>query len=119
MTRKSLQVQRLTPRYSDVLRLLVAEALETLGVSQTGERSQIIADPRDRDLLQAILDEIPQEIPVRYDLTGDSGVIAESRDGRIRVINTFESRLEHALPYLQSQWGATLANDGASRAEQA
>lgn len=113
-TQQSLQKLRQTPLYPSVLRSLVTEALATLGASQpSGEGARLVADPRDHDLLQAILDEMKLKTPVGYELACDGGVIAQSEDGRIRVINTLEARLERALPYLRWHWGTLLEHHDA------
>jgi vacuolar-type H+-ATPase subunit E/Vma4 len=60
-----------------------------------------MADPRDRSLVENILQEMGLEIPVSYEVECIGGLIAGSADGEIVVINTMEARLERAIPNLR------------------
>jgi V/A-type H+-transporting ATPase subunit E len=78
--------------YPDVQEKLVLEALETLGESA----GRIHVDPRDEALLRAMLARLPDGPLVVPDLETAGGVVVESADGRVRVDNTFDSRLVRA-----------------------
>lgn len=98
-TREHLASTRADPSYPEVLRRLTAEALS--GLTADGQ-AQLLADPRDRALLSQILKELGLTLPVSYELSCWGGLIARSQDGRVLVINTLESRLEHVTEFLRS-----------------
>jgi vacuolar-type H+-ATPase subunit E/Vma4 len=104
-TRERLMSIRRDPSYLVVLRTLTEEALTELASGGTG-MGGLYADPRDETLLQEILTELRLDLPVRYELNCWGGLIAKSEDGRVVVINTFESRLEHATPFLRRHLAA-------------
>jgi vacuolar-type H+-ATPase subunit E/Vma4 len=83
------------------LHTLTKEALTELASGGAG-KAQLLADLRDRELLQNILDDLRLDLPVSYELNCWGGLIAKSEDGRVVVINTFESRLERATAFLRS-----------------
>lgn len=90
------------PIYPDVLARLTSQALKELETSlDRVDRPVLRADPRDRPLMEAILAASPTQWSVIYNLECWGGVIAQSEDGRVVVINTLESRLERATPYLR------------------
>jgi V/A-type H+/Na+-transporting ATPase subunit E len=91
--------------YSEVLRTLTEEALTELNSGESGN-AKLMADPRDKVSLEIILDDLKLDLPVDYGLNCWGGLIAKSKDGRVVVINTFESRLEHAAAFLRSHLAA-------------
>lgn len=101
-TKGRLAGMRTDAAYPDVLRSLVDEAItelqETL-MEPWGYSLQ--ADPRDRNLLEAILSDKQIETDVSYSIEVWGGVIAGSLDNRVVVINTLEARLERASPFLR------------------
>jgi vacuolar-type H+-ATPase subunit E/Vma4 len=124
--RDCLSLYRSDPNYPRVLSRLVQEALSELQGSsreatvpdrmgsildRQSPRQDILllADPRDHDVLENILTtiklDLPSqfelELPIQYELECWGGVIARSADGRIVSINTLESRLERATPFLR------------------
>ncbi len=96
--RERLASLRAHPSYPSALRALTEEALAELA---SGGQAQLLADPRDRSLLKNILDDLKLDLPVSYELNCWGGLIAKSEDGRVVVINTFESRLERATAFLR------------------
>jgi vacuolar-type H+-ATPase subunit E/Vma4 len=97
--RERLASIRADSSYPAVLRRLTKEALAELA---SDGKARLLADPRDRTLLQSILDGLKLDLPVSYELNCWGGLIAKSEDGRVVVINIFESRLEHATAFLRS-----------------
>ena len=97
-----LERARESPDYPQALHRI---ALETLppenGIVPQRERVVLEADPRDRAALEVILRRAGLDIEVRYTLECLGGVVACAPDGGSRVVNTLESRLERALPYLR------------------
>ena len=71
---------------------LIREALEALG--EGGARLHV--DPRDEETVRALLPRLPGGLPMMPDLETGGGVAVDSADGRIRVDNTFDSRLARA-----------------------
>lgn len=90
--REELACRRGQDGYPDVLKGLLHEALDTLG--EDGPRVHV--DPRDEATVRALLEDSPGGPPVLPDLETAGGVVVDSADGRIRVDNTFESRLARA-----------------------
>ena len=99
-TRERLAAIRTDLSYPTVLRTLTEEALTELSSGGAG-KAQLLADPRDGPLLKNILDDLRLDLPVSYELNCWGGLIAKSQDGRVVVINTFESRLERATAFLR------------------
>lgn len=104
---------RSTPSYAEVLRRLLVEALDELQISPVDEGKNhasdagwLEGDPRDRDLLSGLMDEMDLDLPVRYCLNCWGGVNLSSEDGRRVVINTLDARFEKALPYLRRSLAA-------------
>ncbi len=104
-TRERLASIRIDSSYSEVLCTLIEEALTELNSGGTG-KAQLVADPRDKVMLENILDDLKLDLSVSYELNCWGGLIAKSEDGRVVVINTFESRLEHATVFLRSHLAA-------------
>lgn len=78
--------------YPGVLERLTREALDAL--SEAGARVHV--DPRDEASARAMMGDLPGELQLIADLNADGGAIVDSADGRIRVDNTFASRLARA-----------------------
>jgi len=104
-TRERLASFRTNPAYSMVLRLFIREALAELA-SGGKQNVQLLADRRDKTLMEEILDDLKLDLPVSYELGCWGGLIARSEDGRVVVTNTLESRLEHATSFLRSHLAA-------------
>jgi vacuolar-type H+-ATPase subunit E/Vma4 len=97
--------------YPSILLNLVQEALTELeGSLQESGSAQLEADPRDREILENLLDEAGLALRVNYTLNTWGGVVAKSQDGRVVVINTLEARLERATPYLRRYLAALFEN---------
>jgi vacuolar-type H+-ATPase subunit E/Vma4 len=99
-TGERLSSMRADPSYPEVFRMLMHETLTELASSGT-DKVQLAADPRDRELLEKILSDLGLNPSVSYELNCWGGLIAMSLDGRVVVINTFESRLERATAILR------------------
>ena len=101
-TRGRLALLRSEKGYPSILRKLVTEALLELdGLPDDAEGVFLEADPRDKVPLNVILSELGLKTTVNYTLTCWGGVSARTIDGQVVVINTLESRLERAIPYLR------------------
>jgi V/A-type H+-transporting ATPase subunit E len=98
---------RADPAYRAIMHRLVEEALCGLDVPLEDLNSaRLEADPRDQGLLADILQEIGLEIQVGFSLNCWGGLVVKSEDGRVVVINTLESRLERATPFLRQYLAA-------------
>jgi vacuolar-type H+-ATPase subunit E/Vma4 len=97
---------RTDPRYPEVLRHLLQQALSELNGSgwqvMDPGTACLEADPCDRLLIEALLQELHLNLPVSYSIQCWGGLIARNENGHVAVINTLESRLERAVPYLRS-----------------
>lgn len=112
--RRSLAQLRADPGYPAILRRLVKQALSELqGSLEDITRARLEVDPRDEELMERILRELDLSLCVTYRLDCWGGLIARSEDGRIVVINTLESRLERASPFLR-RYLAALFEEGES-----
>lgn len=105
-TRERLAAIRVNASYADVLRQLTREALAELTAPRREEKALLVADPRDRTILEDILAGTNLDLHVSYDLTCWGGLIAKSEDGRVVVINTLEARLERATTFLRGHLAA-------------
>lgn len=105
-TREHLASFRSDPAYPRILRRLTEEALAQLAASEGGGKFQLLIDPRDKALIQDILKDLGLDIPVRHELNCWGGLVAQSEDGRVVVINTLESRLEQAGTFLRHHLAA-------------
>jgi vacuolar-type H+-ATPase subunit E/Vma4 len=93
---------RTDPAYPEILSRLIEETLTELWPSlHEGEIASLLADPRDRKLVDSILPKLEREVLVRYDITCWGGVIAESNDGRVVVTGTLEGRFNRSKPFLR------------------
>jgi vacuolar-type H+-ATPase subunit E/Vma4 len=110
--RQCLEQLRTIPAYPAVLCCLTNQALAELqGSLEESGRARLEVDPRDKVIVAKILDELGLGLCVSYQLECWGGLVARSEDGCIVVINTLESRLEKATPFLR-QYLAALFEQG-------
>ena len=101
-TRGLLEGMRRNVSYPTVLRKLTQEALyELQGSHKQLENIELNIDRRDQGLIAGILSDMDLQIKVVSSLKTWGGVIAQSQDHRVVVINTLEARLERAIPFLR------------------
>jgi vacuolar-type H+-ATPase subunit E/Vma4 len=105
-TRERLAAIRSNSFYADVLRQLTREALTELTAPGREEKALLVADPRDRTILEGILSGMDLNLQVSYDLKCWGGLITKSEDGRVVAINTLETRLERATTFLRGYLAA-------------
>lgn len=102
--RARLACLRASNTYAQVVRRQLREVLPPQnGSVPAGERITLQADPRDRDLLAGLLREAGLEIEVWYTLECLGGLNAYSPGRGSTVVNTLDSRLERAMPYLRRE----------------
>jgi vacuolar-type H+-ATPase subunit E/Vma4 len=106
LSKERLADLRRDAQYPAVLRRLIEEAVHLLGEngSQTG-RVVLASDARDEALVRTIARDLDLDVAIEPTLDGWGGIVLRSADGRIRVTNTLESRLEHAMPLLYRELG--------------
>lgn len=101
-TEERLAGMRTEDLYAPMLRQLTEEALTELnGSPHETENTRLEADPRDRELLEGILQDLGLELQLSYELGCWGGLTARSEDGRVVVVNTLETRLERGTPHLR------------------
>ncbi len=94
---------RTDPVYPSVLNKLTREVLtELTGSAEDVGKALLEADPRDKKFFETILPDLGLHPEIHYKLDCWGGLIFKSEDGRVVVINTFEARLQRAIPYLRS-----------------
>jgi vacuolar-type H+-ATPase subunit E/Vma4 len=110
--------------YPEVMGRLLRESLGELEGSESevkkGESyenaqplmtARLELDPRDRALVEGLLGEIGVDLSIGSHLECWGGMILQSEDGCIVVINTLEARLERAIPHLRQRLAALFEND--------
>jgi vacuolar-type H+-ATPase subunit E/Vma4 len=113
LARQQLSQMRSDSRYPHILRELTEQAIEDLRDSLEDVHTvRVVVDPRDEALMVQILDSLGLDLPVTGQLQCWGGLVASSEDGRIVAINTLESRLERAMPYLRRQLAALFEEEG-------
>jgi V/A-type H+/Na+-transporting ATPase subunit E len=88
---------RSSSTYPAVARRLAEEAMGLAGQ----EHLVLHVDPSDRSLFEGILRDLGRNCDVATDLPGAGGLTVTSRDGKILVTNTLESRLSRARELLK------------------
>lgn len=116
--RQELRNIRSSPHYPASLTKILFEILPGQdGLHSLPDSLILQADPRDRALLEKILQERTCQIRVEYDLNCWGGLNARSPDGTIQLVNTLESRLERIMPYLKQQLIAWFETEGQQETE--
>ena len=96
---------RESPGYRDVAKHLTDEAIGLAG----GKDLVLHVDPRDRPLFEGIIRELGSNCDLVTDRAGAGGLTVTSRDGRVLVTNTLESRLSRARDILKGEVFALLS----------
>ena len=129
--RQELKDVRARADYPHLLQQWIAEVLSDLTVIDpiavesvlNGKESNcqvlIEADPRDRILIESIIEGFKLDPEIRYTLDCWGGIIARTTDDRIIAINTVESRLERALLSLRRSLADFFENQAAVLADEA
>ena len=86
---------------------LLKEASDTLGIN----KGRVYVAPKDISTMQELLNrdrELAGKIVEIKEYSGAGGIIVEDIDGKIRIDNTYETRLEMLLPRLLPEIGKEL-----------
>jgi V/A-type H+-transporting ATPase subunit E len=105
--KKSLDDLRDRESYKGRFKSMIQEAMHELG----GEKARLHIDGRDENLCKQILDELNENCEIVVDLTSAGGLNVSTRDEKVVVFNTIESRLDRAKEFLARQVFATLYGD--------
>jgi vacuolar-type H+-ATPase subunit E/Vma4 len=93
---------RKEPKYSGILKTLIMDAIKALKPSLLdGQKIVLHFDKRDESISKDLLKEIEDDVVSKYDISCHGGCIAESEDGLVSTLNTFESRFQHSLAMIQ------------------
>ena len=88
--------------YAGILENLVEETMSSITPSLLKDQKTILHfDPRDETIAKRIVKKYKQSISVKFDIENYGGCTAETEDGLVAVLNTIESRFEHATPYIK------------------
>lgn len=93
--------------YKGHFKSLLEEAMREL----EGEKVRLHIDRRDEQLCKQILDEMNVNSEVVVDLTSAGGLNVSTKDEKVVVFNTIESRLDKAKEFLERQIFAILYGD--------
>ena len=93
---------RLQGKYSEILNTLVLDAIQALEPSLLENQKIILRfDKQDEAISKKIIKTLEKNVILKYDLSCAGGCIAESEDGLVSTLNTFESRFQHSLAKIQ------------------
>ncbi len=95
--KEEIEKKRKEGSYEKIFEKLFKEALEDYGE----EEGIVIVSPKDVKYLRKVIKNLNFEI--KTDESIFAGVIIERRDGKIRVLNTLESRLKKAGAYIMEK----------------
>jgi vacuolar-type H+-ATPase subunit E/Vma4 len=99
---KRFQELRKEKDYEKILANLVAETIQSIMPSLLRNQKVVFHfDPRDKEIAQRIVKQYQQPISVQYDIECSGGCNAETDDNKVFVLNTIESRFEHAALYIR------------------
>ncbi len=89
---------------------LIKEAIDALDI----DKARIYVSPKDVSIVQKLIagdKKLADRITEIKEFNGSGGVIAEDIDGKIRIDNTYDTRLEMLLPKLLPEIGKELFQD--------
>jgi vacuolar-type H+-ATPase subunit E/Vma4 len=99
-------------QYAAILRTLACEVVQGLGNDLV-----VYVDPRDVPLATSIFQELQAKVEVQGQALPLGGLIAGTRDGRIKIVNTLAARLERSRNVLRGPVAAILAGKSESEKE--
>jgi V/A-type H+-transporting ATPase subunit E len=105
--KKSLDSFRDHASYKENFKKMLQEAFREL----EGEKVNLHIDARDETLCRQVLDELGRNSEIVGDLTSAGGLAVSTKDGKVVVSNTIESRLNNAKELLKREIFSTLFGD--------
>jgi len=101
-SREDLGTIRSQEIYPSILQTFIHDAVHAILPSLVREQKMILhVDKRDKTVLNSTEISFKDRVQVQFDVQCSGGCEVESDDGLVRVLNTFESRFERALPQIQ------------------
>jgi len=98
-TKEKMATVRNNGKYRKILKTLVFDAVSALKPSLLdGQKVILHFDKQDEAIAKDIVKELGEPVILKYDISCQGGCIAESEDGLVSTLNTFESRFKHSLP---------------------
>jgi len=89
-------------RYKKILEMLAVDAVNAIKPSLLdGQKVILHFDEQHKAIAKGFVKELGEQVIPKYDISCQGGCIAESEDGLVRTLNTFESRFQHSLPLIQ------------------
>ncbi len=105
--KKSLSDFRDRGNYKEHFKNMIQEALREL----EGQKVRLHIDERDENLCKQVLAELNENSEIITDLTSAGGLSVSTRDEKVVVFNTIESRLNTARELLNREVFSTLYGD--------
>ncbi len=101
-TRERLESMRERSGYADILEDFIRDSIDAILPSLLKDQMVILhADKRDEAIVRKMEIPFSDRLQLKFDIQCNGGCEAESDDGMVRVLNTFESRFDRALPKIQ------------------
>jgi len=97
--KKDIEEKRKKGTYREIFKKLFREALEDYGEKE----GRIIVSPEDMEYVREVIKSSGLDFEIKTDERIFAGLVVERKDGKIRVLNTLESRLKKAEPYLMEK----------------
>ncbi|BBB46821.1 V-type ATP synthase subunit E [Pelolinea submarina] len=99
---KRFKELRKEKEYEKILSNLVAETVHSITPSLLRNQKMVFHfDPRDKEIAERIIKQYKQPVSIQFDIECSGGCNAETEDNKVFVLNTVESRFEHAAPYIK------------------
>ncbi len=103
-TEEKMSTVRNDDRYLKILKMLVLDAVNVLKPSLLdGQKVVLHFDKRDKAIAKDIIKELNEPVIPKYDISCQGGCVAESEDGLVSTLNTFESRFQHSLQLIKQK----------------
>ncbi len=97
--KEDIERRRKNGTYREFFERLFLEALTDFGEKE----GKIITSPSDYELIVELVKKMGLKFEIQKNESIFSGIIIERKDGKIRVLNTLESRLQKAEPILMQK----------------
>jgi vacuolar-type H+-ATPase subunit E/Vma4 len=100
--KEKIAIVRSEKKYEVILKTLMMDAINALKPSLIeGQKIILHFDKQDKVISKDLMKDLEEIVIPRYDISCHGGCIAESEDGLVSTLNTFESRFQHSLGMIQ------------------
>jgi vacuolar-type H+-ATPase subunit E/Vma4 len=90
--------------YEQILSNLANETVQSIIPTLLNKQKIILHfDPKDKVIAERIVKKMEAPVSPEYDIECSGGCTAETEDSMVSVLNTVESRFEHAKPYVKQK----------------